>query len=110
MRFAVSLTLGLGLTLGAPAWAGSCFCLVDQDRTPYYDCVEGYRGAARTPYVECRLDLGPTRVEIQGGPGMKQVPAGEPPCVPCEVRARPLGPDIRTGDDAAATTQGTGHD
>jgi hypothetical protein len=105
MPLAARLTLGLGLALGAPAWAGSC--LVDTDRTPYYDCVEGYRGAARSLYIECRLTPGPARVEIPGGPGMTRVAAGTQPCELCEGRRGPPFPRVmRPGDEDPAAPAG----
>ncbi len=107
MRLAARLTLGLGLTLGAPAWAGPCFCLVAADRTPYYDCVEGYRGTARSLYIECRVPAAPSRVEVPGGPGMTRVAAGTPPCELCEGRRGPaLPPVMRPGDEGPAAPAG----
>jgi hypothetical protein len=107
MRLAARLTLGLGLALVAPAWAGSCFCLVAADRTPYYDCVEGYRGLARSLYIECRRSSGPTRVEIPDRPEMTRVAAGTSPCELCEGRrGPPIPPVMRPGDDGPAAPAG----
>ena len=111
MRILAPLALlGIGLTLGAPVCTGACFCLVDQDRTPYYDCVEGYRGPARTAYVECRPQAGAGRVEVRGGTAMRRVSAGKSPCGTCEVQVRTRGDHIRGDDDTATAAQGTGQE
>ena len=99
MNLRIRFALGLTLLAATPAWAAACFCLVDKGRTPYYDCVEGIRGAARTPFVECRLEPGELRDEIPGGTSMTRVPAGTAPCVPCEVGPARQVRAIRTGDD-----------
>jgi len=97
---AALLATGLGLTLAAPLPAAPCFCLEDQERTPYRDCVEVRTGVAAAR-IDCRLEPGQERVPVDGGAAMRRVPDGESPaCDPCRVVERGTGPGIRHGAEA----------
>ncbi len=104
MRFvplpAALAAAGLGLIPAAPLPAAPCFCLEDQERTPYRDCVEVRSGVAAAR-IDCRLVPGQERTPVDGGTAMRRVPDGKPPaCDPCRVVERGTGPGIRHGAEA----------
>lgn len=76
------LILWLGMT---SVHADDCFCLLDDQRTPYRDCVEvSVRGLSPVS-VECRLTTDKKRKPIANGKAMQRIEAGEPGCHPCRV-------------------------
>ncbi len=104
MRFvplpAVLAAAGLGLILAAPLPAAPCFCLEDQERTLYRDCVKVRTGVTGTR-IDCRLAPGQERVPVDGGTAMRPISEGESSvCDPCPVVERGTGPGIRHGAEA----------
>lgn len=88
------------LMLGAAAvHAADCFCLLDDQRTPYRDCVDIPARGHTPASVDCRLTVGQQRKPVDGGLAMKRIDQGKPGCNPCRVQQRDPGHLIRGNGD-----------
>ena len=107
MRYAISLACALGLTLGIPAHAGSCFCLLGQDHRVYRDCQELPPGMG---HFECKFADGPVREAVPMQPGMTKILEGQSHCDPCEESPGTVPRAIRNGGEDAQPPAGTRHE